>query len=47
MRAWANERLGKGQRIAALEFRDDLPKSDIGKVLKRDLRAPYWSGRDA
>jgi acyl-CoA synthetase (AMP-forming)/AMP-acid ligase II len=47
LRAWANERLGKMQRIAQLEFRADLPKSDIGKVLKRELRAPYWSGRDA
>lgn len=43
LRAWANQRLGKGQRIARLEFRQDLPKSDIGKVLKRELRAPYWS----
>jgi len=42
LRQWANERLGKAQRIAQLEFRDDLPKSDIGKVLKRELRAPYW-----
>ena len=47
LRRWANERLGKGQRIAKLEFRADLPKSDIGKVLKRELRTPYWSGRDA
>jgi acyl-CoA synthetase (AMP-forming)/AMP-acid ligase II len=46
LRAWANQRLGKGQRIARLEIRRDLPKSDIGKVLKRELRAPYWSGRD-
>ncbi len=43
LRSWANQRLGKGQRIAKLEFREDLPKSDIGKVLKRELRAPYWS----
>ena len=46
LRSWANQRLGKGQRIARLELRRDLPKSDIGKVLKRELRAPYWSGRD-
>ncbi len=45
LREWANERLGKGQRIARLELRQDLPKSDIGKVLKRDLRAPYWAER--
>jgi acyl-CoA synthetase (AMP-forming)/AMP-acid ligase II len=37
--AWANERLGKTQRIAALRFRDALPRSPIGKVLKRELRA--------
>jgi acyl-CoA synthetase (AMP-forming)/AMP-acid ligase II len=45
LRAWANQRLGKGQRIARLELRRDLPKSDIGKVLKRELRAPYWAER--
>ncbi|MBW4935241.1 class I adenylate-forming enzyme family protein [Marinobacter sp. F4206] len=39
---WANERLGKSQRLARIEFRDDLPRSTIGKVLKRELRAPYW-----
>jgi len=40
--AWANERLGKSQRISAVELRDELPKSPIGKILKRELRAPYW-----
>jgi long-chain acyl-CoA synthetase len=39
---WANERLGKGQRLAGVEFRDSLPRSSIGKVLKRELREPYW-----
>lgn len=41
LRSWANERLGKSQRIARLEFIDDLPKSSIGKVLKRELRETY------
>ena len=40
--AWANDRLGKAQRLAAIEFRDSLPRSTIGKVLKRELREPYW-----
>jgi long-chain acyl-CoA synthetase len=40
---WANARLGKSQRLAAIEFRSELPKSDIGKVLKRELRVPYWA----
>ena len=25
---------------------EPLPKSGAGKVLKRELRAPYWAGRD-
>jgi acyl-CoA synthetase (AMP-forming)/AMP-acid ligase II len=39
---WVNSRLGKSQRISRIEFRDDLPKSSIGKILKKDLRRPYW-----
>ena len=42
LREWANARLGKLQRISVVEFRDDLPRSTIGKVMKKDLRAPYW-----
>jgi acyl-CoA synthetase (AMP-forming)/AMP-acid ligase II len=42
--AWANRQLGKSQRLAAIEFRTTLPRSAIGKVLKRELRVPYWSG---
>jgi long-chain acyl-CoA synthetase len=40
---WANERLGKSQRISKVEWREELPKTPVGKVLKRELRAPYWS----
>jgi long-chain acyl-CoA synthetase len=39
---WANQRLGKSQRIARLELREHLPKSDLGKTLKRQLRDLYW-----
>ena len=39
---WANQQLGKAQRLSALEQRDHLPRSTIGKILKRELRAPYW-----
>ena len=41
LKAWANERLGKAQRIAHVVMVDDLPKSSIGKVLKRELREQY------
>jgi acyl-CoA synthetase (AMP-forming)/AMP-acid ligase II len=39
--AWANGRLGKTQRLAAVELIDRLPRSAIGKILKRDLRDAY------
>jgi acyl-CoA synthetase (AMP-forming)/AMP-acid ligase II len=35
---WANLRLGKTQRLSALHVVDALPRSAIGKVLKRELR---------
>jgi long-chain acyl-CoA synthetase len=35
---WANAQLGKTQRLARLHFIDELPRSAIGKVLKRELR---------
>ncbi|PVM90102.1 class I adenylate-forming enzyme family protein [Caulobacter endophyticus] len=38
IRAFANERLGKTQRLADLVLVDALPRSHIGKVLKRELR---------
>ena len=38
LRQWANQRLGKTQRLAAVELRQELPRSAIGKVLKRELR---------
>ncbi len=47
IRAAANEKLGKHQRLSAVEPRKDLPRSTIGKILKRELRAPYWEGVSA
>ncbi|WP_408952268.1 class I adenylate-forming enzyme family protein [Lysobacter sp. Hz 25] len=41
---WLNERVGKQQRVAAVEIRDHLPRNPTGKLLKRELRAPYWPG---
>jgi len=43
---WLNDRVGKTQRLASLEYRAELPRSAIGKVLKRELRdAHVASGR--
>ncbi len=41
LRAWVNSRVGKTQRLAAVEFAERLPRSPIGKVLKRELREAY------
>ncbi len=30
----------------SVEFRDALPKSGANKILKRELRAPYWQGHE-
>jgi long-chain acyl-CoA synthetase len=41
LREWANARLGKTQRLADVRYLQELPRSDIGKVLKRQLRDDY------
>jgi acyl-CoA synthetase (AMP-forming)/AMP-acid ligase II len=39
--AWANERLGKMQRIAATMIASSLPRNGAGKVMKPALREAY------
>jgi long-chain acyl-CoA synthetase len=41
LRQAVNDRLGKVQRISTIVFLDALPRSHIGKVLKRELRDSY------
>jgi len=41
IRQWMAARVGKTQRLADLRFIDELPRSAIGKVLKRELRDTY------
>ena len=36
--------LGSMKAPKSIDFIDDLPRSPVGKVLKRELRAPYWEG---
>jgi acyl-CoA synthetase (AMP-forming)/AMP-acid ligase II len=47
LRDWANERLGRTQRLAALMAVDELPRSAIGKVLKRELRERWLASGPA
>ena len=41
LRDWMNQRVGKTQRLADLRYIAELPRSAIGKVLKRELRDQY------
>ncbi len=44
LKDWLNQRVGKTQRLSALHFVPELPRSAIGKVLKRELRDRYAAG---
>jgi len=41
--ALCKERLGSLKTPKSVEFRDQLPLSPVGKVLKRAIREPYWA----
>ncbi len=44
---WINERVdGKHQRVRAVVFMQDFPRSTAGKTLKREMREPYWADRN-
>ena len=39
--AWANQRLGKQQRLSDCVQVQELPRNPNGKILKRELRKQY------
>jgi acyl-CoA synthetase (AMP-forming)/AMP-acid ligase II len=44
--ALCKDRLGSVKAPKSVEFVDALPRSPVGKVLKKDLRAKYWQDID-
>ncbi|HZG31915.1 MAG TPA: long-chain-fatty-acid--CoA ligase [Sphingopyxis sp.] len=44
--AWARDHIAAYKAPKSIEFIDALPRNPSGKVLRRELRAPYWEGRD-
>jgi len=43
--AFCRARLAGYKIPRRIEFRNDLPRNATGKVLKTELRSPYWAGR--
>jgi long-chain acyl-CoA synthetase len=43
LKEWVNGRVAKHQRVIGVEFRGKpFPRNALGKLLKRELREPYW-----
>ncbi len=40
------ERLASYKKPKTVEFREELPRSPTGKILKRKIREEFWSNRD-
>src|SRR5574337_64087 len=44
LRDWINERVGaRYQRVSEVVVLNEFPRSAAGKVLKREMREPYWA----
>jgi long-chain acyl-CoA synthetase len=44
--AYCRERLAGFKCPTGVEWMKELPRNPSGKVLKKDLRAPFWAGRE-
>ena len=42
---YARERLAKFKCPTSVDWMTELPRNPTGKILKKDLRSPYWEGR--
>jgi acyl-CoA synthetase (AMP-forming)/AMP-acid ligase II len=47
LQAFGREHLAKYKVPRSFDRIDEIPRSASGKMLKRELRAPYWEGRGA
>jgi acyl-CoA synthetase (AMP-forming)/AMP-acid ligase II len=43
---WARERIAGYKLPKSVDFIDALPRNPTGKILKRELRKPYWEGKE-
>mgnify|MGYP003382330307 FL=1 len=42
--SWARERIAPFKVPKSIDIIDVLPRNPSGKILRKDLRAPYWEG---
>ena len=43
---FARERLARFKCPTSVDWADALPRNPSGKILKKDLRAPFWEGKE-
>lgn len=43
---WCRDRLAHYKCPRSVDFVDEMPRNPTGKILKKELRKPYWEGRD-
>jgi acyl-CoA synthetase (AMP-forming)/AMP-acid ligase II len=41
---WCRQRIADYKRPRSVEFVPELPRDQAGKLLKRQIREPYWAG---
>jgi acyl-CoA synthetase (AMP-forming)/AMP-acid ligase II len=44
--SFAQSQLAKFKCPTSVDFVDILPRNPSGKILKKDLREPFWAGRE-
>jgi acyl-CoA synthetase (AMP-forming)/AMP-acid ligase II len=44
--AWVRARIANFKTPKSVDFVEAIPRNLSGKILRRDLREPYWKGRD-
>jgi acyl-coenzyme A synthetase/AMP-(fatty) acid ligase len=44
--AWAKARIASYKAPKSVDYVEAIPRNATGKILRRELRKPYWEGRD-
>ena len=43
--AFCKDRVARYKAPKSVDFTDDLPKNSAGKILRKQIREPYWKGQ--